>query len=205
MESYDDRIFRAVAKLIHERDPELDEDETERQALELTDKLGRLGTVHSKFPQQPAPKQNELEDLQKKAAGLAKALENLSRSSSVVLNFFSGPKQLPDLSRLQLDAKSLGEILREGLKKKPPSKAGPKEHFRRKDLIEEAAIVFERASGINLDDFSDKIAHKSKVAMHKYFIFLRTCMPDATLYEKEGQFDTLKKFARRYLESRSRN
>ena len=66
MESYEERIFHAVAKLIHERDPELDEDERKRQALELTDKLGRIAAAHKIFPRQPASKQDKLKDLQKR-------------------------------------------------------------------------------------------------------------------------------------------
>ena len=115
------------------------------------------------------------------------------------MNYFIGPEQLLDPNRLQLDAKVLGEIIEEGLKKKPPKKRGPKEHLRRKDLIEEATIVFEKASGINLDGFPNKEAHKSKMAKKKYNIFMRTCMPDLTLSEKGEKFDTLKKFAKRVL------
>ena len=202
MESRDERIFHAVASLILERDPKLNEDETKWQALDLIKEHVRAAPALSIDSRLPAPKQNELEDLQKQAEGLADALENLSFESSIALHFVSDPKQLPDLSRLQLDAADLSGALREGLKKIPEPRRGRKKDFAQEILIGEATNVFEQASGVSLNDLPKPPTQQSRSIKHKYYLFVRTCMPEPHLYESREQFTTLKKYVDRYLRDR---
>ncbi len=202
MESYDERIFHAVARLIHERDPMLGNDEIKRQALDLMSEHVRAAAVHSISQQHSAPKPNELEKLQKQAEGLAVALENLSLQSDIVLRFVSDPRLLPNLSCLQRDAKFLSEALLEGLKNMPPPPGrGRKKDFAQESLFEEATNVFEQAYGVRLPLPKPKL-QQSKNINHKYFLFVRTYMPSQNLYQRQEQFDTLKKAANRYLSSR---
>lgn len=203
MESYDQRIFQAVARLIHERDPKLDEDEIRRQALVLVNEHVRAADALEIYSQLPAPKKNELEDLKKQAEGLADALEKLSFQSSTVLRLVSDPKQLPDLSCLQLEAKKLGKILREGLKKIPAPRKGRKKSHARDSLIEEATNIFEQVYDVNLNDLPEPPTQQSRNIKHEYYLFVRTYMPDHNLYQRQEQFETLKKAADRYLSSRS--
>ena len=65
MGSYDERIFHAVAKLIHEREPVLDEDEIKRQALDLIEEHAREEVAGSISSKHPALRKKELEYLQK--------------------------------------------------------------------------------------------------------------------------------------------
>lgn len=202
MGSYDERIFHAIARLIHERDPVLDEDEIKRQALDLIGEHARAEVADSISSKHPALRKKELEYLQKQAEGLADALENLSLSSKIVLGLVSDPEQLPDLQCLQLEAKKLGVSLQEGLKKKPAPSIGRKKLFARESLIEEATNVFEKAYGVNLSNWPKPRSQQSRDIKHKYFKFVRAYMPDQNLYERKEQFETLKKAARRYIFSR---
>ena len=199
--SYIERIFRAIAKLILERDPELDKDEIKRQALDLIEENVRAEAALSTLSQGPAPKPNELEGLQKQARDLADALENLSFQSKIVLSFFSDRMSLSDQTRVQRDAKNLGEILRQGPKKKPLPRRGPKKDFAKEDLIKEATNVFEQACGVSLNDLSKLPMQQSRNTKNKYYSFVRTYMPEQRLYKSKSQFDTLKKAADRYLVS----
>ena len=122
MNAYDVRIFEEVAKLIHGRDPSLDEVAIKQKALNLLAKHARAVSVSLFDLEQTAPKRAELEQLYEYAEGMADVLENLSTQSDIELRFISGSKQLPDLSRLQQDAKVLSDALREGLEKRPPPK-----------------------------------------------------------------------------------
>ncbi len=47
LNAYDKRVFGAIAKLIHERDPSLGEDEIEREALDLMGDHVRAASVLS--------------------------------------------------------------------------------------------------------------------------------------------------------------
>ena len=58
-------IFHAVEQLIHERDPELKKSDVKEEALEITVKLWRADSVRYLQSQQPRPKENELERIQK--------------------------------------------------------------------------------------------------------------------------------------------
>ena len=179
MEQYDQRVFRAIAKLILERDPKLDKDEIGRQALDLLNEHVRAAAALSTHPQQPAPRPNELEDLQKQARGLADALENLSFQSKIVLSFFSDRMSLSDQTRVQRDAKNLGEILRQGLKKKPLPRRGPKKDFAKEDLIKDATNVFEQAYGVSLKDLPKLPMQKRRKTKNKYYSFGTLCSPTA--------------------------
>ena len=205
MESYDERIFHAVAGLIHERDPMLDNDEIKRQALDLMREHVRTAVVHSISQHHSAPKPNELENLQKQAERLADALENLSLQSDIVLRFVSDPRPLPNLSRLQQDAEFLSEALLEGLKNMPPPPGrGRKKDLAKESLFEEATKVFEQAYGVSLNDLPKLPTQQRRNIKHKYFLFVRTYMPNQNLYQKQEQFETLKKAVSRYLSSRSK-
>ena len=199
MDSREKRIFHAVANLINERDPALDKDEIKRQALALIKECVRVAPALSNDSQLHAPKQNELEQLHKHAEGLADALENLSFGSRIELHFVSDPKQLPNPSRLQLDARDLGDALQEGLKKKPRARRGRRKDFAQALLIKEATNVFEQASGASLNDLPKPPTQQSRNIKRKYYLFVRTYMPAQRLYESRVQFDTLKKAADRYL------
>ncbi len=200
LNAYDKRIFEEVAKLIHGRDPSLDESAIKREALNILAEHVRAVSVSDLLgADQPTQMRAELEQLHKHAEGLADALENLSFGSRIELHFVSDPKQLPNPSRLQLDARDLGDALQEGLKKKPPARRGRRKDFAQEILIKEATNVFEQASGVSLNDLPKPPTQQSRKSKRKYYLFVRTYMPAQRLYESRVQFDTLKKAADRYL------
>ena len=205
MESYIERIFHAVEELIRKRDPELGEDEINRQALDLIEENVRPEAALSTLPQGPAPKPNELEDLQKQARGLADALENLSFQSKIVLSFFSDRMSLSNQTRVQRDAKNLGEILRKGLEEEPPPRRGRRKDFAKEDLIKEATDVFEQAYGVGLKDLPELPMPKRRKTKQEYYSFVRTYLSIQNIYELDSKFETLKKYAKRYLESLIKN
>ena len=59
-----------------------------------------------------------------------------------------------NLNRLQLDLEDFSRALREGLKKRRSMKHRPKDLVK-KDLVEEAIEIFQKARGISLDELSD--------------------------------------------------
>ena len=105
---------------------------------------------------------------------------------------------VPNLKRLQLDAEELTNALWECLKKRPP----PKQH-RPKDvtmaiLVEEAVNVFEKATGISLNDLTEPKSQNSKNIIHKLNQFVRTYMPEVYKYSSVSQFNSLSKKVSRY-------
>ena len=205
LNAYDKRIFEEVTKLIHGRDPSLDESAIKREALNILAEHVRAVSVSDLLgADQPTQMPAELEQLHKHAEGMADALEKLSRQSDIELRYISGSKRLPDLKRLQLDAADLSEALREGLKKKPPARRGRQRDFAQENLLEEATTVFEQAYGVTLNDLPKPPTQKSRNIKHRYHQFVRIYMPEPHRYESQEQFDTLKKYSNRYLESQDK-
>ena len=203
LNAYDERVFDAIAKLIHDRDPSLGEDEIKQESLDLMrDRVQAASVLSLSSPDQPAPKREELENLYRHAVGMAGVLENLSTQSNIELRYISGSKQLPDLKRLQLDAKDLSDALREGLKKRPPLPKNRPKDVTMAILVEEAVNIFEKATGISLNDWPNPKSQRSRNVKHKLNQFVRTYMPEPHKYNSESQFASLNKTVSRYLEDR---
>ena len=196
LNAYDKRVLGAIEKLVHERDPSLGEDERKREALDLMGNHVRAASGLSLLG--PISKRPDLEQLKGKSRELADALENLSPQSHIELRYISGSTPLPDLKRLQVDAEELTNALREGLKKRlPPKKHRPKD-VTMAILVEEAVNVFEKATGISLNDLTEPKSQNSKNIIHKLNQFVRTYMPEVYKYSSESQFKSLSKVVRRY-------
>ena len=129
--------------------------------------------------QQPRLKQNEWISLQEQAKALVDKLENLSSNSKIELRYLC--KQLPDLNRLQLDLEDFSRALREGLKKRRSMKHRPTD-FTKKDLVEEAINIFEKATGISLDELSDPNSRHSKKIKTKLTDFVEIYLPKQNMY-----------------------
>jgi len=196
LNAYDKRVFGAIEKLIHERDPSLGEDEIKREALHLMGDHVRAASVLSLLG--PISKRSDLEQLKGKSREFVDALENLSPQSHIELRYLSGSTPLPDLKRLQLDAEELSNALWEGLKKRPPPKQNRPKDVTMAILVEEAVNVFEKATGTSLNDLTEPKSQISKNIIHKLNQFVRTYMPEDYKYSSESQFKSLSKMVSRY-------
>ena len=203
LNAHEERIFKEVAKLIHERNPGLDEEAIKRQTLNLTEHA-RAASVSLFDPEQSAQKPDELQQLYGFARGMADVLENISIQSGIELRLISGSEQLPDLNRLQQDAKVLSEALREGLKKRPPPKAHRPKDLTMNNFVEEATNIFEQATGINLNDLPEPRTQNSRNIKHTFYQFVVNCMPNPQKYNSTEQYNTLKKYIDRYLVARQK-
>ena len=204
LDAYDKSVFQAIAKLIKERDP-LDEEAINKEALDLMEQHVRAVSVLSlRDPNQPEWARGELEQLQIHAAGIARVLDNLSPESRIELKFLFGKIRLPDLKRLRHAAKNLSEPLQEALKKRPPAAKGRPKIIPLAILVEEAVTVFEKASGIDLDNLPDARSQSSRDKKHKLYEFARVLIPESITYSSKSQFDSLKKMINRYLEQRNK-
>ncbi len=203
LNAYDERVFDAIAKLIHDRDPSLGEDEIKQESLDLMrDRVQAASVLSLSSPDQPAPKREELENLYRHAVGMAGVLENLSTQSNIELRYISGSKQLPDLKRLQLDAKDLSDALREGLKKRPPLPKNRPKDVTMAILVEEATNIFEQATGVSLNDLPNPRSQHSRDIKHAFYQFVVKYMPNPDKYSSESQYNTLKAYICRYLKRR---
>ena len=196
LNAYDKRVLGAIEKLVHERDPSLGEDEINREALNLMGDHVRAASVLSLL--RPISKRPDLEQLKGKSRELADALENLSPQSHIELRYISGSTPLPDLKRLQLDVEELSNALWEGLKKRPPPKSNRPPDVTMAILVEEAVNVFEKATGISLNDLTEPRLQKSRNIIHKLNQFVRTFMPEEDKYRSVSQFNSLSKVVSRY-------
>ena len=165
--------------LINERDPKLGEDEIVREALNLMENHVRAASALSLSG--PKSERSELEQLRGKSREFADALESLSFQAQLELRYISGSEPIPDLKRLQLDAKNR-----------------PRDVWM-ESLIGEAVIVFEKAMGINLSNLSNRRSQNSKKIIHNLNQFVRTFMPEPEKYSSESQFKTLSKRVSRHL------
>ena len=205
LNAYDERVFDAIAKLIHDRDPSLGEDEIKQESLDLMrDRVQAASVLSLSSPDQPAPKREELENLYRHAVGMAGVLENLSTQSNIELRYISGSKQLPDLKRLQLDAKDLSDALQEGLKKRPPLPKNRPKDVTMAILVEEATDIFELATGIILNELPNPRAQSNRNIMHDFYQFVANYMLDPDKYNSESQYTSLTTYIKRYLTERTK-
>lgn len=206
LDAYDKSVFQAIAKLIKERDPNLDEEAINKEALDLMEQHVRAVSVLSlRDPNQPEWARGELEQLQIHAAGIARVLDNLSPESRIELKFLFGKIRLPDLKRLRHAAKNLSEPLQEALKKRPPAAKGRPKDIPLAILVEEAVTVFEKASGIDLDNLPNPRSQNSRSKKHKLYKFVRVLIPKSIRYGSDEQFGALKDRVDQYIDDRKKN
>jgi hypothetical protein len=193
LDAYDWIVFTAIIKLIHERNPTLDEEAIKNEALDLMEQHVRAVSVLSlRDPNQPAWDRGELEQLHIHAAGIARVLRDLSFESEIELKLFFGSKRPPDLKRLHQDTKTLSDSLRDGLKKRPPAAKGRPKDIGLAILIEEAVTVFRKASGIDPANLPNPRSQKSRDKKHKLYQFVRVLVPKSIKYGSDEQFGALK-------------
>ncbi len=205
LDAYDRNVFDEIVELIKERDPTLDEEEIRKEALDLMEQHVRAVSVLSlRDPDQADWDRGELEQLHIHAAGIARVLKDLSLESEIELKLFFGKKRPPDLKRLHQDAKTLSDLLQDGLKKRPPPGRGRPKDIPLAILVEEAVTVFEKASGIDLDNLPDARSQLSRDKKHELYEFARVLIPESITYSSKSQFDSLKKMINRYLEQRNK-
>ena len=197
--SHHEIIFHAVEQLIHERAPELEKSDVKEEALELTVKLLRADSVRWLQSQLPKPKENELEKLQKRAEGLADALENLSFNSKIVLHLKSDPQQVPNLTRLQLDATDLSGSIKSSLHEAPPVPQSRKYSIALIALILEAANAFEQALGVRLT--SRPRSNVTNTNKTKFYNFAKILFPQELQFSEQATKTAIDRF----LKSRSKD
>jgi hypothetical protein len=220
LDAYDRSVFQAIAELIKERNSNLDEEAINQEALDLMEQHVRAVSVLSlRDPDQPDWDRSELEQLYEHAAGLARVLKDLSPESQIELQYMilenlppepkkeledlSVPELLSDLNRLHWDVQKLSDSLRDGLKKRPPTAQGRPKDIPLAILVEEAVTVFEKASGIDLDNLPDARSQSSRDKKHELYEFARILIPESITYSSKSQFDSLKKMINRYVENRN--
>jgi hypothetical protein len=193
--AYQKKVFDAIVRLIQKRDPSLGEDELKREALSLMEEHVRAAPMPFLNHEQPRLKRDEWERLQRQAKTLANKLQKLSFESKIQLRYLC--KQLPDLNRLQLDLEDFSRALREGLKKRRSMKHRPTD-FTKKDLVEEAINIFEKATGISLDELSDPNSRHSKKIKNKLTNFVEIYLPNKNMYTSHS---ALNRYITRLLHS----
>ncbi len=222
LDAYDKSVFQAIAKLIKERDPNLDEEAINQEAGDLMGQHVRAVSVLSlRDPDQPDWDRGELEQLYEHAAGLAGVLKDLSPESRIELQYMilenlpPEPKKeledlsvselLSDLNRLHWDVQKLSDSLRGGLKKRPPTAQGRPKDILLAILVEEAVTVFEKASGIDLDNLPNPRSQNSRSKKHKLYKFVRVLIPKSIRYGSDEQFGALKDRVDQYIDDRKKN
>ncbi len=198
--AYQRTVVDAIKGLIQERDSSLNEDAVEIEAWSLIEEHVRAAPMPFLNHQQPRLTQKKWKRIQEQAQALADSLQDLSFDSKIELRYLC--MQLPDLNRLQLDLEDFSRALQEGLKKRPPPKKQRPKNFAKKDLVAEAVDIFQKATGINLDELSDPNSQHSKKIIEKLNDFVEIYLPNKNMYSSRS---ALSRYMNRFLKSRRKS